>query len=175
MPRTTYTTKERGSFLLRPGEYTVFLSEYQFGISNGAKTRGADTMSLKFETQEGQWIFDTIIFHPSTEWKASAFLRCFGVFFQEGSEVDINEGLLNRLVGRTAGLIKIKNEEYQGKMHNRLEAYIAAPDQSRPGAAQQRAQSAAVRTMPQAVARPEAAQDDLAFPVAAIPEDDIPF
>ena len=136
MPQIKYTTEEKsGSYLLKPGEYDVFLVDFKWGKSEGKKTSGSDTLDFKFETQDGTWIFDSIIFHESTVWKASAFLRSFGHVLNEGDAVDINNDLLNAIIGTVPGRIKIGNKPYGGKnpkyigtQQNVLEAYIAPQD-----------------------------------------------
>lgn len=134
MPRISYTKEEKGGgkFLLPPGEYHVFLTDFQHGVSQGKKTSGAETLNLKFETQDGQWIFDTLIFHESTAWRASAFLRCFGFAFDEGAEVDVSDEMLNGIIGRVPGMIEVGNKpysgnnpKYQGQMQNVLKAYVS--------------------------------------------------
>jgi len=126
MPRINFTHEEKGGskFVLKPGVYEVCLVDFKWGTSEGAKTKGAPVLHLKLETHEGSWVFDQLIFHPSTAWKASAMLRCFGLEFAEGQEIDLNDELLHTIVGRSWGNIRVKNEEYQGKVLNRLESYL---------------------------------------------------
>ena len=129
MPKIVYTKEEKGSFILPPGDYVFSLTNYKWEISKGSKTAGADMVSLEFQTKKNIWLFDRLIFAPSTVWKASAFLRAFGVEAAEDQEVEINNTLFDSLIGHEC-TIKIKNEEYNGQMQNKLEAYI--PKKSEP-------------------------------------------
>lgn len=125
MAQISFTNKQGGQ-ALPPGEYEIVLTDYAWGTSNGQKTSGSETLNCKFETRAGATLWDTLIFAPATEWKVSAFLRCFGVFADEGAPIEVDDRLLSAFLGRVFGTVSVRNEEYNGRTRSRIEAYRAA-------------------------------------------------
>lgn len=97
--------------LIANGDYPFEIVGVDFGISNGGKTSGSDTMELKvaffkdktFETRVAQWT-EYLIFHKTCEWKIDVFTKCANMLVggkapDHQTEVDYSEATLLGLRG----------------------------------------------------------------------------
>lgn len=69
-----------GNFELKePGTYVASIFGFKPGESNGAKTKGATTLNVRYKLDDGGSVFDTLIVHPSTMWKLKQVATSAGV------------------------------------------------------------------------------------------------
>jgi hypothetical protein len=144
MPKTTFNDpqppppREKLS-----GDYPFQVVAFEKSISQGAKTRGSDVVTLKlrffrdatFSESASQWEED-FIFHPSCEWKLMQFLLAanfrVGIrLIEKGDEIEIEEH--NTIGLRGWATCKPEEDRDKGKIddatgkvktYNRVVAYI---------------------------------------------------
>lgn len=121
MPSHKFRNEQNRTFEVLPeGDYIAEVIEAEVGISNGSRTRGADTIELKLkEISSGATFYETLIFHPSCDWKVDTFVNCMGMAAQPGEEIDLSE---ENIIGRR-GWVRLYEDEYQGKKKNKVRVY----------------------------------------------------
>lgn len=96
MPKHTFRNEQNKTFELLPeDDYIAEIIGIEIGLSQGAKTRGAEQIEVKFKSvAHGTEFYETLIFHPSCDWKVDTFVNCFGVASRPGEELELNEETL---------------------------------------------------------------------------------
>ena len=115
----------QSKFLLPPGEYQFSLIGVVPGISNGAKTAGAEYMNLIFEHESGTRVWANVIFAPSCIWVGFAVLAAFGEHYNTGEKVNFSKELFEKYMGKTCTL-KLKQVQGTNGLKNEVAAYIPA-------------------------------------------------
>jgi hypothetical protein len=102
MPKTKFDAKaESTQFEMIPdGDYPFEVMACDFSISTGNKTAGSEVMEVKvrffkdstFTKPMAQWT-ESLIFHPSCDWKISVFTKCANMLVDgqlpaDGAEID---------------------------------------------------------------------------------------
>lgn len=109
-------------------EYECVISEVKIGKSKGEKTNGCDQLELTLTVREDieqpgkrRKFFDTIIFAPTLAWKVQQFYRACA--FPDGTRFANIEEVAKNVAYRC---IRIKNrhETYEGKVRDRVDAYL---------------------------------------------------
>ncbi|MEL0098700.1 MAG: hypothetical protein VW907_04015 [Opitutae bacterium] len=121
MPKYTYKGRESLPDCVDPGDYIVRVIEAEAGISNGAKTRGHDTLKLKLkEENSGATFFEVLTFHESCDFKIDTFIRSTGIKAEEGKEIELNPP---DLVG-LRGWVSLRIDEYNGRKGNKVAIWL---------------------------------------------------
>ena len=135
MPKLTYSTPEPPLFERITGDFPFEVVGVSYGLSNGPKTNGSETMELKlkffkdntFTEPVGQWTY-TFIFHEKTNWKINQFAICANIqvdgrTIKPGDEFDYaNEHVLIGLRG-WALCEPEKDERDKSKEYNRVKEF----------------------------------------------------
>lgn len=113
------------SYHLPAGDYPVTIVEASETVS---RTSGASMIKLTLEangpddtTDATIKIFDYLVASPSSAWKIDAFRRALGHEIVKGEAVEL---AAEDLVGRTLRA-RLKVEEYNGHLNNKVEAWLA--------------------------------------------------
>lgn len=87
------TFKDATAPVLLPEADCIFcVVQFDIGISTGAKTKGSENYEMKVEIEPtGKILKETLIDHPSTDWKIDCFLKSAGVQIAKGETFDFNE------------------------------------------------------------------------------------
>jgi len=122
------TNQESREFYVQPGDYDVRVIDASETVS---KSSGAEMIKLTLEVEgRGCRLFDYLIASASTAWKIDAFRRSMGEKVVEGEEVELTA---RDLIGRTARA-RLKTEDYNGKINNKVELWLDATRPSKPAA-----------------------------------------
>lgn len=126
MPKFQFNDSEPKTFEpLPPGDYVAKVTECEFTISKGNKTRGCDQMELTMEiTRNGlqHKFFETLIFHESTGWKVDTFAKSFNLLIDgkppaKGEAIDWGETMVVGL----SGWVALRIEEYEKEVNGAKE------------------------------------------------------
>lgn len=109
---------------VEPGEYTVEI----VSASESMSTRGHVMIELKLRTEAGSYLYDFLVFIPSSFWKIDLFRAATGETVVEGEDTEV---IPEFLIGRT-GRARLGTEEYKGRIRNRVEAWIAPQPGTQP-------------------------------------------
>ena len=107
MPSFTFKDSENLAFqLIKPGGYVAEVKGVEFGLQSGGKTNGSDNMELKLAIEgTDSTIRETLIFHPSCEWKIDTFVKAFNLLLDggrapaKGESIEFTERMLVGLRG----------------------------------------------------------------------------
>lgn len=123
-------TKLTEFVLLPEGEYVLEVIAAEVGISKGAKTRTSDQIELTLKAvqaapgatlpENAGRVWETLIFHPSTDWKVDNFVKSTNLAQEPGQEVEINEETVIGL----RGWAKVGFDTYNGKKKNDVKFWI---------------------------------------------------
>lgn len=122
MPGYQFQDSENQAGAVPPGDYTVEVVEVEFGISNGAKTSGADKMSLKLKIDGKATCFEHLIFHPSCIWKIDTAIKSLNLLIngkppKKGESIQFSEPMMLGLRGwATIGQEPDKNKVLRNKV-----------------------------------------------------------
>jgi hypothetical protein len=106
-------------FHVSPGEYEVRVIDAIETISKGS---GQEMIKLMLEVEgRGVRLYDYLIASASAAWKIDAFRRATGEDVSEGEEVHLTA---QDLIGRQ-GRARLKVEEFQGRLSNKVDAWLA--------------------------------------------------
>jgi hypothetical protein len=118
MPSFQFKDSDNKVFeLLTPGDYVAEVKSCEFGIQSGGKTNGAENMELKFGFDGHEaGAFETLIFHPSCEWKIDTFVKSMNLLIdgrapRKGENIDFTEHMVVGL----RGWVTVKTEVYEKK------------------------------------------------------------
>lgn len=116
-------------FHVKPGDYDVRIID---AVETVSKTSGAEMIKLTLEVEgHGCRLYDYLIASESTAWKIDTFRRAIGETVHEEVEVEI---VARDLVGKKARA-RLKTEEYNGKLNNKVDAWLEpAKPASKPAA-----------------------------------------
>lgn len=90
-------------------------------VETVSKNSGADMIKLNLEVDDHTCrLFDYLIATEATAWKIDSFRRSIGETVVEGEEVELTAAAL---VGRR-GRARLKTEEYNGKLHNKVDLWL---------------------------------------------------
>lgn len=113
------------SYHLPAGDYPVTIVEASETVS---RSSGADMIKLTLEangpddtTDATIKIFDYLVASPSSAWKIDAFRRALGHEVVQGEAVEL---AAEDLIGRTLRA-RLKVEEFNGRLNNKVEAWLA--------------------------------------------------
>jgi hypothetical protein len=80
MPPIRTDLSAGGGFEVKPaGDYEAAVFSFKRGTSNGAKTKGATSINVRFKLTDGGSVFDTYYLHPATMWRFKQFLIAAGI------------------------------------------------------------------------------------------------
>jgi hypothetical protein len=88
-----FKDSEAKVFELAPeGDYVLRVVEFECGISKGRQTAGSDSYDVKFLVEsKGSTFFDTLIDHPSCDWKIDLFLKSAGIRIAKGEAYEFRK------------------------------------------------------------------------------------
>jgi hypothetical protein len=80
MPPIRTDLNAGSNFEVKPaGDYDAAVFSFKRDVSNGAKTKGATTINVRYKLEDGGSVFDTYIIHPTTTWKFKQLLTAAGI------------------------------------------------------------------------------------------------
>jgi len=124
--RYTSQNEEAQSRFVEPGDYTVTIIDAVEAVSKGS---GAEMIKLKLEVEpQGVHLYDYLVGCEAAAWKIDAFRKSVGDDVQPDTESEINP---RDLIGRQ-GRARLKIEEYDGRRHNKVEAWLTNKEPSAP-------------------------------------------
>lgn len=87
------------------GDYILEVVGVEFGLSEGPKTRGSDTATLRVRVDGREAPFDErLTFHPSCEWKIDTFIKSVNLLVDgkppaKGQQIEFTDRMLLGLRG----------------------------------------------------------------------------
>jgi hypothetical protein len=116
MPSYTASIPSERPDFVEPGDYEVEVVNAIETTSKG----GHDMIELKLKTSAGNYLYDYLVFIPSAFWKIDSFRAATGEEVTPEQDVEITA---DHVIGRT-GTARLIVEEYNGKKHNKVAAWI---------------------------------------------------
>jgi hypothetical protein len=116
--------------VLEPGDYDVTINNKLNVVDcKPPSTNQKIAVELLYIDGEGTKykVFDNVVLGASSEWKLYQFCKCFGIEISPEGEIDLDtaQGLI--------GTVALKQEIYNGKPKNRVDAYkFEAPPEEEP-------------------------------------------
>jgi hypothetical protein len=123
MPAHKFRNEKPKTYEILPdGEYLCEVVEADQAFSQGAATRGSEQIDIKLKSVEhGATFFETLIFHPNTDWKVDLFINCFNLAPAKiGEEVQLTP---EAIIG-CKGWVKVFTDEYNGKKKNKVRTFL---------------------------------------------------
>ena len=102
-------------------------NDYQLAVLEANETKssaGNDMVALKLSVVEGPYkgnhVYDYLVFQDNMKWKTRSFLRALGEVVVDNADIKLEPGSwFGKMVKATC-----TSEEYNGKMSNKVKAYI---------------------------------------------------
>lgn len=108
---------------VKPGEYACEI----INAEEGKAQSGNPIITLKLRLENGALLYERLVFTPAAYWKIDSFRAAIGDTVQPDEEVNIEA---DELVGRT-GRIRVVNETYEGRLRNKVAAWLAPAKQEK--------------------------------------------
>ena len=121
----TFNDSEPKKFeILEPQDIRWQITEFEIGISRGAKTAGSDEYNITFMAEDtGVSWKEKIQDHPSTAWKIDLLLKSGGVKLAKGQSFEFREDLAHQ-----KGLLWVNPIGLRGHGRVKVEAYAKTSD-----------------------------------------------
>jgi hypothetical protein len=119
-----YTSSDEApkSFHLPAGDYVVTIVDATETVS---RSTGADMIKLVLDAEAADGstttLFDYLVASPSSAWKIDAFRRALGHTVVQGEAVEL---AAEDLIGRSLRA-RLRVEEFNGRLSNKIEAWLA--------------------------------------------------
>lgn len=77
--------------LVPEGDYIICVEKFESGIQTGGKTAGSEKYDLTFSIDGGGRVYETLIDHPTCNWKIDCFLKSAGIQLRKGQAFTFNK------------------------------------------------------------------------------------
>lgn len=131
MPQYTYTDADPNTVTyIPPGEYTIVVIEFSFGLSSS----GNEKMDLKYRVKEtGTILKDTFTFTPKSQWKFDILLKCVtpskGIDLPEkGKSITVDDTFCHKYLMGGSGRVAVQDDIYQNQTRSKIFSYHGAAE-----------------------------------------------